>query len=141
LTNGKTRPRDQPAKRSIDDDIDISELVADEGNSTRKTTPIELWEHHGLLKCASRDCGNEKKFLESMVSGLETEPSEDICAEGVLTTGATIATILIGSQPTTAHVARTVNTVLPTPTKGLPGSQNAKHRYNHRHRGPIENLD
>jgi hypothetical protein len=40
--------------------FDPEDLVVDEGNSTRYTTPEELWEEYGLIKCRSHNCEKEK---------------------------------------------------------------------------------
>ena len=37
-------------------DIDPEEILVDEGNSTRKATPKELWEALGLYKCRQEGC-------------------------------------------------------------------------------------
>ncbi|KAJ5538234.1 hypothetical protein N7494_007713 [Penicillium frequentans] len=71
LTQGLKPPRKKPAKRSlgygIDEpisfDFNPEDIILDEGNSSRRVTPEELYEL-GLLKCESDNCVKEREALE-----------------------------------------------------------------------------
>lgn len=43
------------------------EIFIDEGNSTRRPTSREMWEHFGWLHCESEDCVEEEKQLDAPV--------------------------------------------------------------------------
>ncbi|KAI2734245.1 CAZyme family GH18 [Penicillium roqueforti] len=70
LTQGLKPPRQKPAKRSlgygIDEpisfDFNPEDIILDEGNSSRRVTPEELYEL-GLLKCESDNCVKEREAL------------------------------------------------------------------------------
>lgn len=87
--------------------FDPDKFLVDEGNSSRKATPEELYDRYGLLKCKSLNCEEERKEL-----GLEEEPLEELIPAHT-TTGshmkfvATTRGPLVGSKPTQS---------LPTPT-------------------------
>jgi hypothetical protein len=52
-------------------DIDPEDIMVDEGNSTRKATPKELWEAYGFFKCQKEGCPDECK-----AAGLVLEEEE-----------------------------------------------------------------
>nr|POE65199.1 killer toxin subunits alpha/beta [Quercus suber] len=43
--------------------IEPEDLVIDEGNSSRKPSEEELWQHFGLLRCKSNECEEEEQAL------------------------------------------------------------------------------
>lgn len=62
LTLGRPLRRDgqQP---DLDMDIRPEDLIIDNGNNTRRPTDEELWDHFGIIKCASDSCAEESKAL------------------------------------------------------------------------------
>jgi hypothetical protein len=90
---GQTVPRNEPAKRwgeggintarvldlltnlpssgyipTLPVDFDPKNLVVDEGNSSRRATPEELFESLGLIKCTSPTCEEERRALGQFTS-------------------------------------------------------------------------
>ena len=66
LTNGKTQPRSNPArKRWLEEPLlgDLDNIVVDEGNSTRQATDDELWDVHNVVRCRTRKCRSELQAL------------------------------------------------------------------------------
>lgn len=73
LTANKVAPRPVgPYKRDIflpapspEDSVfqDPDRLFIDEGNSSRKASDDELWEHLGLIRCQDKECSHEKEVL------------------------------------------------------------------------------
>lgn len=142
LTMGKTRPRSSPAKRSLEDQVVITELLIDEGNVTRKATPEELWEQQGLVKCGSENCEKEKMLLEALVSDAQVLPPEQIAAQAVST--ASVEASLSSSslprkRPTAVGVVKTDSHQSPSEPTATEQEKRLSHRHSHHHMRHLRN--
>ncbi|KAL8788604.1 MAG: hypothetical protein Q9195_007199 [Heterodermia aff. obscurata] len=64
VTQGKQNRPGYFRKRAIDGSkLDPSEIVFDDGNSTRKATEQELFEEFNFIRCKDEDCSSEREAL------------------------------------------------------------------------------
>jgi chitinase len=108
-------------------DIDPDELVVDNGNSSRKATPKELWEQFGLFKCLREGCPDERKAAGLLLGDEKAESLSKVTSEVQIVVSTTLAA---GSQPTallpattgtpsrrlSADASRMITSVKPTST-------------------------
>ena len=141
LTQGKNKPRRSPTKRwlerwqdhDISPSVKLSELIIDEGNTTRKATPKELWEKHHLVQCESLDCREEKLALgilphNTAVPATDAVPTKE---PESLVKG---SMALSGTRPSKSMVLPTLTASYDSPaqTGTLKGKSNHRHRHVHR---------
>jgi hypothetical protein len=139
---GKTRPRSSPAKRSLEDQVVITELLIDEGNVTRKATPEELWEQQGLVKCGSENCEKEKMLLEALVSDAQVLPPEQIAAQAVSTASveeSLSSSSLPRKRPTAVGVVKTDSHQSPSEPTATEQEKRLSHRHSHHHMRHLRN--
>jgi hypothetical protein len=86
-------------------DFDPESLVVEEGNSTRRATPKEIFEATGLWKCRQPGCPDERR-----AAGLALEE------EAFFTTTVAAGSIPTGSFPTASAASSTVHESRPTIT-------------------------
>lgn len=83
-------------------DIDPEDITVDEGNSTRKATPKELWEACGFFKCQKKGCPDERKAAGL---ALEEEEMERLVQATVEVLAST--TVATGSLPSMSFPSTT----------------------------------
>ncbi|CZR66788.1 uncharacterized protein PAC_16689 [Phialocephala subalpina] len=81
--------------------VDPEKILVDEGNSSRKATPKELWEAYGLFKCKSPGCPDERKAAGLWVDEEEKERLLQPTAEVVVSTTVAAGSFPSASLPTT----------------------------------------
>ncbi|CZR61249.1 uncharacterized protein PAC_11145 [Phialocephala subalpina] len=85
--------------------INPEDILVDEGNSTRKATPRELWEAYGFFKCQKEGCPDERKAAGLTLEEGDMERLAQATAEVVAsTTVAAGGSLQSASFPTTTAV-------------------------------------
>jgi hypothetical protein len=83
-------------------DIDPEDIRVDEGNSTRKATPKELWEAYGFFKCQKEGCPDERKAAGLVLEEEEMERLVQATVEVLTST-----TVAAGSLPSVSFPSTT----------------------------------
>jgi hypothetical protein len=87
LTNSKTKPRRNLAKRFNSNRVGLDETIVDERNLTRPATSEELFEENGLYKCQSENCKDKKELLKELMPQQKGAAIGDILADAITTLG------------------------------------------------------